>query len=314
MPPKPQPRTVTHEHVVLPVHRRAVRLRGHYVRGEMEAGVGIISRILRIFPRRTNATPDDVMSWVGDPGLFPVECDEVHISVAFTYDRPEAERLKAAYDELYPVVKIGGPGMGDRGGDFVPGRYLKPGYVITSRGCPNRCWFCYVWKRDGDIRELPITEGWNVQDDNLLACSEKHICEVAEMLRCQPRRPVFSGGLESKRVTQEIANLIASLNPAQIFTAYDKPDDYDPLFQSGEYWQTAGMNRDKLYCYVLIGYPGDEQPEAERRLRDSWDAGYIPFAMLYRDDNGEQNNQWRIFQRQWARPAIIKAICKQEAQ
>ena len=40
------------------------------------------------------------------------------------------------------------------GGDFVPGRYLAPGYVITSRGCPNRCWFCSVWRREGALREF----------------------------------------------------------------------------------------------------------------------------------------------------------------
>ena len=48
--------------------------------------------------------------------------------------------------------------------------YMKPGYVITSRGCPNRCWFCAVPKREGyQLRELPVTDGWIVADDNLLA-------------------------------------------------------------------------------------------------------------------------------------------------
>ena len=267
-------------------------------------------RILRVFPRRTKATPDDELSWVGDPGLFPVECDEVHISVAFTYDRREACRLLLAYRELYPVVKIGGPGMGDAGGDFILGQYLKPGYVITSRGCPNKCWFCYAWKREGGIKELPIMEGWNVQDNNLLACSEKHICGVLQMLREQKRRPVFGGGFEAKRVTQDIANEVASLNPAQIFTAFDNPADIDSLWESARYWKAAGLKRDKLYCYVLIGWPKDNQAEAERRLRVAWDAGYIPFAMLYRDDAGLVDTAWKQFQRSWARPAIIKAMMK----
>lgn len=41
-------------------------------------------RIIRVFPRRTNATPDDELVRVREtPSLFD-EADEVHISVAFT--------------------------------------------------------------------------------------------------------------------------------------------------------------------------------------------------------------------------------------
>lgn len=50
---------------------------------------------------------------------------------------------------------------------------------------------------------------------------------------------------------------------------------------------------------------------AEKRLRDTWDAGFLPFAMLYRDDVGEVDAEWRKFQRLWARPAIIMSRLKQ---
>jgi hypothetical protein len=43
-----------------------------------------------------------------------------------------------------------------------------------------------VWKREGNIvKELPITEGYNILDDNLLRCSEKHVKKVFEMLKKQ---------------------------------------------------------------------------------------------------------------------------------
>ena len=137
-------------------------------------------KIIRVFPRRTNATPIDPLAYIGPPDLF-AEADEVHISVAFTWDLPEAEKLAKQWAAVAPV-RIGGPATGEPGGGFEPGRYLKPGYIITSRGCPNRCWFCSVWKREGDVRELPIRDGWNVLDDNLLACSDTHIKRVFAML------------------------------------------------------------------------------------------------------------------------------------
>ncbi len=102
-------------------------------------------RIIRVFPRRTNATPIDSLAYIGGPDMF-AEADAVHISVTFSWDLQEAERLEKEWRYVAPVT-IGGPATGQRGEGFTPGQYLKEGYVITSRGCNNRCWFCSVWKR-----------------------------------------------------------------------------------------------------------------------------------------------------------------------
>jgi hypothetical protein len=55
---------------------------------------------------------------------------------------------------------------------------------------------------------------------------------------------------------------------------------------------------------VLIGYPGDTFAAAEERLRDTMEAGFLPMAMLYRNENGWRDTEWARFQRVWARPAI----------
>ncbi len=150
-------------------------------------------KIARVFPRRTAATPEDPYAFTGPPpcGELP-DISEVHISVTFTYDMQKAERLADMWSATGLPVRMGGPAFCEPGGAFVPGRYLKYGYVITSRGCPNRCWFCSVPKREGGVlRELPITSGWNVLDDNLLACSEAHIRAVFAMLMQRQERPAF---------------------------------------------------------------------------------------------------------------------------
>lgn len=153
-------------------------------------------KIARVFPRRTKATPDDPLAFTGPPprGGLP-DMEEVHVSVAFTYDMEKACQLAEQWMKLGVPVHMGGPAFNMPGGDFVPGMYLKKGYVITSRGCPNRCWFCSVPRREGGrLRELPITEGNIVLDDNLLACSRQHIEAVFEMLGRQKERPAFTGG------------------------------------------------------------------------------------------------------------------------
>lgn len=186
-------------------------------------------KIIRVFPRRTNATPDDEDVRIRDtPSLFD-EADEVHISVAFTWDLKWAEWAEKQWKPVAPV-KIRRPAFNEPGGEFVPGMYMKKGYVITSRGCPNRCWFCAVPKREGGvIRELPVTDGWILTDDNLLACSDEHINEVFEMLKRQPHKPQFVGGLEAKLLTKEMATRLKELKPRSLFFAYDTPDDLEAL-------------------------------------------------------------------------------------
>lgn len=274
-----------------------------------------MSRIARIFPRRTAATPEDPLVFVDvpPPRLALPEIDEVHISVAFTWDVSRSEALAREWEVVGVPVKIGGPAFTEPGGDFVPGLYLKKGYVITSRGCPNRCWFCAVPKREGyALRELPITEGHNVLDDNLLACSETHIKAVFDMLGEQPEQPIFTGGLEAKILKPWHCELLKRTKAKRMYFAYDTPDDYEPLVEAGKMLRAAGFTAQShaACCYVLIGYPGDTMAAAERRLHQTMAAGFVPYAMLYRDTTGKVDHEWRRFQRAWVRPEIIFAKLK----
>lgn len=270
-------------------------------------------KIIRVFPRKTNATPDDEdVRIMTTPSLFD-EADEIHISVAFTWDLQWAEWAEKQWRSV-ASVQVGGPALNEPGGDFVPGMYMKKGYVITSRGCPNRCWFCAVPKREGGvIRELPVTDGWILTDDNLLACSDQHINKVFEMLRRQPKHPQFVGGLEAKLLTPAMAVRLKEVKPETMFFAYDTPDDLEPLQQAGKYLFDAGFTKPShtLRCYVLIGFKGDTPLKATKRLKQTWDAGFLPMAMLYRDQKGDQPKEWERFQREWANPIITASKVKE---
>ena len=271
-------------------------------------------KIARVFPRRTNATPDDELAFTTPPPKILPDIDEVHVSVTFTYDMEKAEQLAEAWYKTGLPVMMGGPAFNETGGEFVPGRYLKHGYVITSRGCPNRCHFCSVPKREGYLlRELAVKDGFNILDDNLLACSEKHIREVFEMLKRQSEKPLFTGGLEAKLLKQWHVDLLRDVKTQRMYFAYDTPDDYEPLVTAGKLLANNDIKRSsrKAYCYVLIGYDGDTMEKAEKRLRDTWKAGFFPFAMLYRDEKGEVQQDWKQFQRLWARPQIINQKLKE---
>lgn len=261
-------------------------------------------RIIRVFPRQTNATPDDDLVRIGvGPGMID-EADEVHVSVTFTWDLPLAEKLVKLWKPVAPV-KIGGPATGEAGGDFTPGMYVKRGQILTSRGCNNRCWFCFVWKRDGNVKPLPIKEGHHVIDDNLLSCPNKHIKDVFKMLETQ-KNVIFTGGLEAKILEPWHVELLKKVDTKKMYFAYDTPDDLKPLQNAGKMLIDYGFKpvSPQMCAYVLCGYPKDTMEKAHKRMIETIDAGFLPFAMLYRDVTGNYSKAWRRWQRQWARPII----------
>lgn len=268
-------------------------------------------KTLRIFPSKTKATPDDENAIINRLPNATDQADNIKISVTFTWDLPQAEILYNAWKHVAPC-EIGGPATGQQGDIFSPGEFLKQGYVITSRGCNNKCWFCSVWKREGNIKELPITDGWIVTDDNLLACSPQHIDAVFEMLKKQPHKPRFTGGLEAKLLTPHWALKLRELKPDTMFFAYDTPDDLEPLIEAAKMLFHVGFTKAShiLRAYVLIGYPSDTFDHALNRIHQTWNAGFMPMAMLYRDNQGQTKQEWRQFQRQWANPIITAANCK----
>jgi hypothetical protein len=263
-------------------------------------------KLIRVFPRKTNATPDDENVRFSEPGLWD-EADEVRVSVTWTWDKQRGEEIAEAWSGLTSKVSIGGPAYDDPGGEFEPGMYVKHGYVMTSRGCPNRCWFCSVPKREGGIRELEIKDGYNVLDSNLLACSPDHIMGVFDMLKRQKEKPRFTGGLEAARMKPWIAEQLRELRPHVAYFAYDTPDDYEPLVGAVKMLKDAGALYDRVYsCYVLIGYKGDTIEKAEKRLKQVLTLDVMPMAMLFNKAEGKDDrNQWIKIQREYANRIIV---------
>lgn len=273
-----------------------------------------MKRIARVFPTKTKATPDDSLVYFGYPRKDAIpDVDEVHVSITFTGDIAKGESLADVWYKTGIPVKLGGPAYKEPAGDFIPGLYLKKGYTITSRGCPNNCWFCDVHKVQKHFIELPIKDGWIVQDDNLLACSKSHIQKVFEMLKRQPEKPKFQGGLESKLLKPWHIDLLIDVKPSEMFFAYDTPDDYEPLVVAGKMLKEAGftLKKRKNFAYVLMGYPEDTFEAAEKRCINTLKAGFIPFAMLHMDKSGFQDPEWKPFQRSWCRVAAIVSSNKE---
>lgn len=266
--------------------------------------------IIRVFPRRNKWTPDDAMAFVGDPPLFRPEASKVLVSCVFTWDIPEALRLKRAWGKYYNNVIVGGPAFNDDGGEsFVPGMFIKLGVTITSRGCPYSCFWCFVPIREGNIREMQhIVPGNIIQDNNLLACSKEHIRKVVDMLRSQ-KNIQFKGGLDKKLFRKENNEMFKDLNISEYWFSCDDDNGWKELEYVANTLSSVSTNKKRCYC--LIGYSGDSPDNAEKRLKRVYALGFLPFAQLYRPIDSSQTHHtsriWRDLARKWSRPAIYRS-------
>ncbi len=278
--------------------------------------------IIRVFPRRTSGTPDDAGAFVGPPPfpeMRPAARDVrgIHISQTFTWDARLANALRLQWRHVYPgkSVCIDGPAVNHRGGEFTPGMYLKPGYTITSRGCPRQCKCCLVPGREGGIRLLRIKPGHNVLDNNLLACGRPHIEAVLDMLDRQDHAVKFTGGLEAILVQKWFVERLMRLRLETAFLAYDRPAQKPHveravrmILDAADWtkWQT----RKKLQCYCLFGYEGDTADAAVERFEWIKGLGVTPYAMLYQpplDEKPRKGEQMKRRLRKWMRPSSVWA-------
>ena len=271
--------------------------------------------LARVFPRRTNATPIDDYAFIGEPPMYlPDDIGEVHVSCTFTWDMPRSEQLRKEWGMYYDNVKLGGPAYGNRGDEFNTGKYLKDGCVITSRGCVNKCSFCFVPKREGDLRLLEIKDGYNVMDNNLLACPRWHIEAVMEMLSKQKHRAIFTGGIDTRMITKWWCDMAVAIKPKSIYFAYDTPSQSKQLEAAVDMMRGSGMTdkSHQLACYVLVGYNDDTIAEAEKRLEWVASLGVRPYAMYYRSpgSNANKPKEWAKLVRLWIRPHIVYTTMK----
>jgi len=263
-----------------------------------------ITPMIRVFVRRNKWTPVDELTFVGDPGLFIPKNRKipVRISIVFSWDIYEGKRLLKAWQPFFDDVKLGGPAFDDPGGEFIPGRFIKKGVTITSRGCPKWCPWCFVPKREGRIRELKIKPGYIIQDNNLLACSEKHIRSVFDMLKELGKPAKFSGGLDTILLQDWHRDLFDSIKINELWFACDTPVSLKPLERAARILD--GIKQKKKRCFVMIGFNRESLKDTEYRLEKVFKIGFDPFCQLYQPAiKIDYNHEWKQLARKWSRPA-----------
>jgi hypothetical protein len=229
--------------------------------------------------------------------IFTFKLDDLMI-----YDAQEIIRGGTGYGDYTTVlpdeVEHSMPDYSLFGIDYAVG--------FTTRGCPNKCSWCVVSKKEGGIRtNAPITEFWNGQrnlmllDNNILA-SEFGLEQLEETARREIHIDC-NQGLDARIISKdvEIQKLLARNKWCRPITlACDQKNQMGSVEKSVEGIRKYTGKQTPIMVYTLLK---DDMEDALERIHFLRAMKYVdPFAQPYRDFTGAYNPpQWQRDMARW---------------
>ena len=175
-------------------------------------------------------------------------------------------------------------------------------YGFLTRGCPNRCSWCVVPRKEGairphaDIEEFLAGRKRAVLLDNNVLASAWGLAQIEKIVRLGVRVD-FNQGLDVRRIARnpELAELLARVRWLRFLRmAYDSCAVQEDVHNAVELLVKCGLSPRKLFFYVLVR---DDIGDALERIRELKALGCVPFAQPYRDFSGDakpSREAWRL--------------------
>lgn len=247
--------------------------------------------------------------------LFKAQYDHIYSSKVFTFT-PEDEYLPE-------IAERRGIGRGDMGSLPANVEHACPDYALygsthaqgfVTRGCPNKCAWCVVPKKEGAIRDHADVEEFLggmsdvvLMDNNILASEHglrqlEKICRLGVKLDCNQ-------GLDARLVDPAIAAVLGSIRWKKMRFACDRAAQMPAVEKAVRMVRAAGGKKtfgDRIFVYVLVQDITDALERVEFLRRLDVDA----FAQPYRDfgNNIEPTAEQRAFARWVNHKAIFKSV------
>ena len=161
---------------------------------------------------------------------------------------------------------------------------IKPhsNHGFMTRGCPNKCPFCIVHLKEGDIYiECVLLELWDgiskdvtAYDNNALALPD-YFAEQAETAIKYHIRVDYNQGLDHRKLTTDIVLIMKRMPHKEYRFAFDNPAYYQSVDRAIKLLQENGINR--CLWYVLVGFNTTFQEDLDRVnfLRERGQQAYI---------------------------------------
>lgn len=180
-------------------------------------------------------------------------------------------------------------------------------YGFITRGCPNKCKWCIVPKKEGNVKPYmtmdEIAEGNKTKnlilmDNNVLASDFS--LEQIEIAVKKGYKIDFNQGLDARLITDDIAKLLASAKwLTYIRVACDQSSQIKHVEKANELLRKHGYTKE-LFCYCLL----QDFNESYERLKYLYQyRGQItPHCQGYRnfDDKHQILPTWQTDMMRWA--------------
>lgn len=236
------------------------------------------------------------VTWADRVDLFALEHDQVYLSALFTWDLPGLVEQARRAAGLGLEVQIGGPAVTlmaewvetqtgiavHRGlmptweAAWAAGGQVRP-MTFTSRGCVRHCPFCAVPRLE-DFGTVPdFAPAAVALDNNLLACGEAHVAQVADRLR--GLHVDFNQGLDARLFDGGMFDLLRDVVWTWRF-AFDSLSEEAPVARAVEMLRKADVPKRRIRIYVLYGFD-DTVEDAVYRADQVVRWGASPYAMPY---------------------------------
>lgn len=163
-------------------------------------------------------------------------------------------------------------------------------FTFTSRGCPNRCPYCSVWRIEPQIA---LIENWRdhlnvgkkyamISDNNLSSTPKEHLYPLLDYLAEKKIRTVFDNGFDCKHITEEMAQKLGKMKYVRtgMRLAFDRIEE-DGVFQKAVQTLIAGgVSKSNIMAYVLFNF-NDTPVEAFYRMSECRRLGIRPYPQQY---------------------------------
>ena len=261
------------------------------------------------------------------------EYDVVYMSKVFSFTEDYRQYMTNAKE-----IRQGGTGYSlsvklDEAIEFVTPDYSiypniddRTAYGFLTRGCPNRCKWCVVPRKEGgikpymDVEEIAV-DGRNelyLMDNNILAC-DYGLEQIEKIIRLNENRKKkikvdFNQGLDARLVTDEIAKMLSRLKwIKRIRFGCDTPKQIEECERACAMIDKHGYKGEYFfYCILLDDF--DESFNRVNHWKQKGSGRFLPHCQPFRDIGNRSQiiPQWQKDMASWADKKQVFRTCEFE--
>lgn len=256
----------------------------------------------------------DSVEWAGI-GRY----DRTYMSKVFTFSQDYSLGL-GSYGEIvkggtgYNLYNNLPPEIDRQCPDYSIYPKFTAAYGFLTRCCPNRCSWCVVPQKEGDIRAYSDIEEFLdgrkeaiLMDNNVLA-HQHGLSQIEKIIKMNIKID-FNQGMDARIIAKDksIAELLSKVKWSKyIRLACDTKSQMPYIDKAVSYLNQYGIKSYRIFVYVLI----KEIDDALERIEFLRSKGVVPFAQPYRDfsKNIQPTNEQRRLARYVNHKAIFNSI------